>query len=66
MHEVSVFSVLYLFAGRKRRSDLGSYLKKFSKDHNIKVKIEEIDILRGKRHDLTRSKRKHSILARVG
>ena len=59
-------SVLYLFAGAKRKSDLGSYLKAICKEKGVKLKILELDILRGRRrHDLSSSKRQRSILSQI-
>ena len=40
-------TALYLFAGKKRRSDIGSRLRK------LKWEVTEFDILRDKSHDLT-------------
>ena len=54
-----VLNVLYLFAGRSRRSSLANYLKQAGKIHNITVIVKEVDILQNKRkHDLTNGARR--------
>ena len=58
--------VLYLFAGAKRRSGLASSLRRAFRGTDMKVNIEEIDVLRGgKRHDLLSKTRQARLLARI-
>ena len=57
--------VLYLFAGHKRKADMKHYLTMYGKKNNIKVKVYEVDILRGKRYDLTSMQRKARYLNKV-
>ncbi len=45
--------VLYLFAGRQRRGDMGYFLRKLFKAKDIEVNMVEVDVLRGgRRHNL--------------
>ena len=53
------FSALYLFAGTKRKSDIASFLKRFG------WTIDELDILRSKKHDLTKEKLRSDLLGRI-
>ena len=49
----SVMKVLYLFAGKKRRCDMGSALRREAKRQGAIVQIKEVDVLRqGARGDL--------------
>ena len=51
--------VLYLFAGRKRRSDLREYLIKECKEKDYNLVLDEIDVLRNaKKGDLSSEKRR--------
>lgn len=50
---------LYLFAGLPRKSDIGQYLRK----HNWEV--EEVDILRGHSHDLSRKDVRDKLQSRI-
>lgn len=42
-------TALYLFAGLQRKSDVAHHLKEFG------WKVQEVDILRNKNHDLTKA-----------
>ena len=53
------FCALYLFAGLKRKSDIGQFLRK------LQWHVEELDILRDKSHDLTMEKVSQKVLQRV-
>ncbi len=45
--------ILYLFAGKQRRGDMGYFLGKFFKEKYIEIHMVEVDVLRGgKRHNL--------------
>eukprot|EP00435_Cladocopium_sp_Y103_P044902 s3525_g12.t1 len=47
-----VVKVLYLFAGARRHSDVGSFLKKLEADGRIVLQLLEFDIERSEAHDL--------------
>ena len=64
--EVTVFRVLYLFSGAKRKASVKAYLSKLAKQFNIKVYVEEVDILRSKRRfDLRPSVRRRAYLQAI-
>eukprot|EP00435_Cladocopium_sp_Y103_P002353 s4728_g1.t1 len=44
--------VLYLFAGKRRRSDVGSHLEQLQADGKIRLELLEFDIERSEDHDL--------------
>ena len=44
--------VIYLFAGKRRHSDVGSFLRKLDAEGRIELQLHEIDIERSKEHDL--------------
>jgi len=44
--------VLYLFSGRVRKSGLGSCLKRQAKEKGVKVEVKEVDIIRGRKHNM--------------
>ena len=46
------FSVLYIFAGEQRQSDVGDCLKTLCKGQNYVVKCDNIDLLRDASHDV--------------
>lgn len=46
--------VLYLFAGKQRRSDIGSFLKKFELQGAFKLCLLEFDFERSPQHDLNK------------
>ena len=47
---------MYLFAGRQRHSDIGSFLKKVSQSKGLRLELMEFDIERSPEHDLTDEK----------
>ena len=51
--EIPVVKVLYLFAGRRRHSDVGAFLKQAESRGEIKLILKEFDIERSPMHDLT-------------
>ena len=51
--EIPVVKVLYLFAGRRRHSDVGAFLKQAESNGKIKLILKEFDIERSPMHDLT-------------
>ena len=51
--EIPVVKVLYLFAGRRRHSDVAAYLKQAESMGKIKLILKEFDIERSPMHDLT-------------
>eukprot|EP00435_Cladocopium_sp_Y103_P025733 s2122_g6.t1 len=51
--KVPVVKVLYLFAGRRRHSDVASFLKEAEAAGRIKLVLKEFDIERSPDHDLT-------------
>ena len=58
--------VLYLFAGAKRKASVKEYMAKHSKKFHLKVKVLELDLLRGgRRHDLSVAGRRGKILNRI-
>ena len=54
-NQVPVLKVMYLFAGRQRHSDIGSFLKKAEESGAFKLELMEFDIERSPDHDLTDS-----------
>ena len=52
--EPPTVNVLYLFAGAKRRLAMSHFLRVFAKQHNFRLVIHEVDILRSRRHDLAK------------
>jgi len=58
--------VLYLFAGVKRKSDLGSFLRRRCRISAVSLAIEEVDVLRdGRRHNLLSGTRKSAYLGKI-
>ena len=47
------FSVLYLFAGPERKTDIGSCLRAICRGKNIPLNIIELDLCRDPSHDLS-------------
>jgi len=45
--------VVYLFAGKRRHSDVAAFLKKAEADGRIRLELHEFDIERSPQHDLT-------------
>ena len=54
--DTPVLKVMYLFAGRQRHSDIGSFLKKASQSKGFRLELMEFDIERSPEHDLTDEK----------
>lgn len=50
---VPVLKVMYLFAGKRRHSDIGSFLRKAEEQGLIRLELRELDIERSSEHDLT-------------
>ena len=46
--------VIYLFAGKRRHSDVGSFLRKLEAEGRIELQLHEFDIERSDDHDLRR------------
>ena len=45
--------ILYLFSGTRRAGDLGHWLRREAKLNQVKLKLKEVDILRGRKgHNL--------------
>ena len=57
--------VLYLFAGPRRRAELGTALQEIGAGRGINVLMEEHDILRGEKSDLAHSKKEQVRLDRI-
>ena len=45
--------VMYLFAGKRRHSDIGSFLRKAEEQGRVRLDLRELDIGRSGEHDLT-------------
>jgi len=45
--------VLYVFAGLKRKNSIADYLRKFAKQFHLRVEVQELDIQRCRKMDLT-------------
>lgn len=60
-----VVSVLYVFAGKHRKSDLGDQLRTLEAEGKFVLKIVELDLLRSPQHDITVADFWQSILARI-
>lgn len=45
--------MLYVFAGLKRKNSVADYLRRFSREFHIRVEVQELDIQRCRRMDLT-------------
>lgn len=56
---------MYLFAGKRRQSDIGSFLKRFSDELGFSLQLEEFDIERSHEHDLTKAVLWDQIFARL-
>ena len=57
---------LYLFAGTRRKSGLGPSLRRHCIKKGLKVKLVEVDVLRGgRRHDMLAFGRQQRLLSRV-
>ena len=55
-----------MFAGVKRRSDLGSCLRRQGRRHKVSVIVEEVDVLRdSKKHNLLSPRRRKQYLRKV-
>ena len=46
-------NVIYLFAGKQRKADIGDFLRKAERQRRIKLTLKEFDIERNKNQDLT-------------
>ena len=58
--------VLYAYAGKKRKSDIGAFLTKFGYVQKVRVELTELDTLRDpRRHDLRRMDRRRDLLGKV-
>ena len=55
--------VIYLFAGKQRRSDIGSFLREHERSGAISLDIREFDIERSSQHDLTKDELWEEIFA---
>ena len=44
--------VLYLFAGKRRQSDVSTFLKRLEEAGKIRLQLQEFDIERSETHDL--------------
>ena len=44
---------MYLFAGKHRHSDIGSFLRKAEEQGFVRLDLRELDIERSNEHDLT-------------
>ena len=55
--------VIYLFAGKQRRSDIGSFLSEYERSGVILLDIREFDIERSSQHDLTKDELWEEIFA---
>ena len=63
---VTVVKALYLFAGAKRKASVKEYLAKHCRHYNLKLKVHEVDILRGgRRHDLSVAGRRRNFLNKI-
>ena len=51
--EKPILTVVYLFAGKKRHSDVAAFLKKAETEGGVQVELHEFDIERSPQHDLT-------------
>lgn len=49
-----VVKVIFLFAGKRRHSDVGSFLRKMHEEGRIEIQLHEMDIERSQEHDLRR------------
>ena len=58
-------SLLYVFAGKHRRSDVGDLLKREESAGKISLHVLELDLLRSEEHDVTDETFWSSIIARV-
>ena len=59
--------VLYLYAGPHRRAELGTALREVAKldEDPADIEIEELDILRGRKSDLSVQSRQNEIIAKI-
>ena len=48
-----ILKVVYLFAGKRRHSDVAAFLKKAETEGGVQVELHEFDIERSPQHDLT-------------
>ena len=55
--------VIYLFAGKQRHSDIGSFLRQYERSGVISLDIREFDIERSSQHDLTKDELWEEIFA---
>ena len=60
-----IVKVMYLFAGKRRQSDVGSILRSLEAKGQFTLHLEEIDIERGPEHDLRDEKLWESINAKL-
>ena len=58
-------NVMYLFAGKRRQSDVASFLKKAADESIVELHLEEIDIERSPDHDLADDALWNSIFAKL-
>ena len=57
---------LYLFASSKRKTDLGSCLRRCCKKYHLKVKLDEIDLLRGgEKHNMLSPRRWRDLVSLI-
>lgn len=47
------FTALYIFAGKKRESDVASYLKQLGKENGLDISCRNVDLLVDTKHDMT-------------
>lgn len=57
--------VLYLYAGAPRKSSVKAFLARMSKATGVAVYVTEMDIVRSKRHDLSRRHLQQRLLAAI-
>ena len=70
---IKTLSVLYLFAGRQRRADIGTCLKILADEFNacidfdfgVNLIVREVDVIRDKRDDLLSASLRNTILKEV-
>ena len=58
-------SVLYVFAGKHRKADLGDQLRMLAAEGSFTLQVFELDLLRSPQHDITVEVFWQSILARI-
>ena len=60
---VAKLKVIYLFAGKQRHSDIGSFLRQHERSGAISLDIRDFDIERASQHDLTKNELWEEIFA---